>query len=230
MSDFLNAFLIHRRPFQENGLLLDFFTLEQGMVRCVSKYSRKSRSPIPSFVRLNILFSGKGELKSLKQWEVDKNLEALKSADRLLLLYVNELLYRLLKSSEEFSDVFRQYQQLVEFLPNLTTNNKHWVLRLFENTLLKELGFGIAYDVDSENNKIVENKKYIYQENVGFVIAEKGLFSGEMLLYLNENLLNNYSNFSCPDSILLKQCRNLFRSRLATLLGDKPLKTRELFV
>lgn len=226
ISNFLNAFLIHRRPFQENGLLLDFFTLEQGMVRCVSKYSRKSRSPIPSFVRLNVLFSGKSDLKNLREWEVNKNLGALKSGDRLLVLYINELLYRLLKTSEEFGDVFRQYQQLIEILPNLTANNKQWALRLFEDTLLKNLGFGIAYDVDSDNQKIEKNKNYSYQDGVGFVAFEKGLFSGEMLLYLDENLLDN-----CPNNdVLLKQCRNLFRSRLAILLGNKPLKTRELFL
>jgi DNA repair protein RecO (recombination protein O) len=223
-NQFLNAFLIHRRPFQENGLLLDFFTLEQGMVRCVSKYSRKSRSPIPSFVRLNILFTGKNELKSLREWEVNKSLIALKSQDRLLVLYVNELLYRLLQTTEESEDIFEKYQQLIELLPTLTTNNKHWMLRLFENSLLKNLGFGVAYNVDSDNQTVEKNKNYIFQDGIGFVALEQGIFSGEMLLYLDENLLDN-----CPNDILLKQCRNLFRSRLANLLGHKPLKTRELF-
>jgi DNA repair protein RecO (recombination protein O) len=223
-NQFLNAFLIHRRPFQENGLLLDFFTLEQGMVRCVSKYSRKSRSPIPSFMRLNILFTGKSELKSLREWEVNKSFIALKSQDRLLVLYINELLYRLLQTTEESEDIFEKYQELIEFLPTLTTSNKHWMLRLFENSLLKNLGFGVAYNVDSENQTIEKNKNYTFQDGVGFIALEQGIFSGEMLLYLDKNLLDN-----CPNDILLKQCRNLFRSRLANLLGHKPLKTRELF-
>ncbi|SFV68053.1 DNA recombination and repair protein RecO [hydrothermal vent metagenome] len=210
------AFLIHHRPFQEQGLLLDFLTLEFGMVRCVAKNARKSRTKIPHFTLLDISLVGKSELKSLRGFEVVKPNLNLKKEDKFLLLYVNELLYRLLHQYDECVRIFNKYQTLITSIVIVKNIAKYWQLRLFEEVLLSSLGYELSYEVKS-------NKYYIFKDNIGFVEDKDGYFLGDDL----QKIKSSFND--CPNEKVLKQWRNLSRLRFKSLLGNEPLKTKELF-
>ena len=133
--DLTPAFLIHRRAFKDTSLLLDFFTRDYGKIRLVGRGVRRSKSPIQMFQKLNISYAGKGNLKTLRQHEVDDKPRRLRG-DRLILgLYVNELISRLLPEQDPHPELFTMYQQFIQNLSTIEADASQWLLRLFETHL-----------------------------------------------------------------------------------------------
>lgn len=218
------AFLIHRRAYQESSMLLDFFTHDYGMLRLVARGAKKSKTKIQMFSRLNISFSGRSELKTLTNWEIDDKPRKISGDNIIFAIYVNELLTRLCHPLQAYPKLFDSYYLLLKNLASSDTN-KIWALRIFENSLLKILGYGLNYKTDIDDNKIKDNLCYDYIAQRGFIENQQGKISGRLLGLLKENNMSNY-----PNNTELKNIRNLFRRILQTLLGDKPLKSRELFL
>ena len=222
--DLTPAYLIHRRAFKDTSLLLDFFTFQHGKIRLVGRGLRKSKTNIQMFQRLNISFVGKGDLKTLSDWEVDDQPRNLSGEVLILGMYVNELIDRLLHERDPHFELFGVYERFVNQISTLETNAQHWLLRLFENNLLSELGYEVDLLVDVEGKNIERDYFYEYQMQSGFVKSSKGKISGNLLRQLAGDSFDNMPSLS-----QLKVCRDLNRARLKQLLGDKPLKSRSLF-
>ncbi|SFV89412.1 DNA recombination and repair protein RecO [hydrothermal vent metagenome] len=222
--DLTPAFLIHRRAFKESSLLLDFFTQKHGRIRLVGRGLRKSKTPLQMFQQVNISFSGRGELKTLTGSEVDDQPRSLLGETLILGMYVNELIARLLQEQDPHFELFEVYRQFIRQVIGLEKQSQHWLLRIFENNLLSELGYGFDFGVDVSGNDINENAYYDYQTQSGFLLSSAGKISGKLIHLLSlEDILNP------PDAEQLKVCRNFNRVRLQPLLGDKPLQSRSLF-
>ena len=222
--DLTSAFLIHRRAYKDNSLLLDFLTLEHGKIRLIGRGVRQAKANIQMFQHLRISYAGKGELKTLTHWEVDDVPRQIKGEALILCLYVNELITRLIHEHDTHPQIFDLYQQLVTQMSNLEQKQQYWLLRVFENSLLSELGYGLDCSVDVNGDLIHIDKNYSYQPQLGFSEQGDGKISGKLLNLLSSECLDN-----APNDQQLKACRNLNRQRLNVLLGDKPLKSRELF-
>ncbi len=218
------AFLCHRRAFKNTSLLLDFFTKDHGKIRLVGRGIRASKTNIQTFQNLNISFSGKGELKTLTHWEVDDKPRMLTGEALILGIYVNELIVRLLHEGDAYTELFDVYKRLVEQMSELEQFRRVWLLRLFENSLLTELGYGLDFLRDVEQMPIDNNAFYEYLAQSGFVKNSFGKIPGVLLNKISLSVLDNM-----PDTAQLKICRNLNRQRLDALLGDKPLNSRSLF-
>ncbi|SMN16349.1 DNA recombination and repair protein RecO [uncultured Candidatus Thioglobus sp.] len=224
--DLTPAFLIHRRAFKDTSLLLDFFTQEHGKIRLVGRGSRKSKAPIQMFQHIKISFSGKSDLKSLNDMEVDDQPRSLQGEALILGMYANELIARLLQDQDPYFELFEIYKQFINQLPKLGKQASYWALRLFENSLLSELGYGLDFEHDVNGDEIDTRIecKYEYQSQVGFTKRSIGKISGNTIqLMLAEDVLNT------PNVEQLKVCRDLNRARLHPLLGNKPLQSRLLF-
>lgn len=221
------AFLIHRRIYKGNSLLVDFLTLDFGIMRCVAKGARNAKyGALQAFCCLDITFSGKSELKTLTNFAIDDKPRFFSGDILLIAVYVNELLTKLLLPLETHKELFYVYNDFVNRLALMTADDKQqqrWLLRMFEKNLLAELGYGLHYELDTNGNKIVANKYYSYQQQAGFLADNDGLISGELLLLLATNNLD-----IMPDKKQLLVCRNLFREQLSLLLGNKPLQSRIL--
>ena len=112
------------------------------------------------------------------------------------------------------------------FIKNISTldsNEKEYKLRIFENQLLQDLGYGLDFDDDINGNTINKDLKYDFIEHQGFVINGNGVISGSTLLHLSN------SNEPITNSKELSILKKMNRKRLKSLLGDKPLKSKELF-
>ncbi len=218
------AFLIHRRAFKDSSLLLDFFTQEYGKIRLVGRGLRKSKTPLQIFQHMKISFSGKGELKTLTIWEADDEPRNLQGEVLILGIYANELIARLMQDHDPHIDLFKVYREFISKIPHLETQQRHWSLRLFENALLSELGYGHDLAKDINGDSIVQTTYYEYQAQSGFIPSEIGKISGSTILrMLAQDILD------MPDVEQLKRCRDLNRARLQLLLGNKPLQSRSLF-
>ena len=154
------AFLIHRRMYQGSSLLLDFFTKDFGRLRLVARGARKSKTSLQMFQCLSISFKGKGELKNLSQWEIADKPRRILGDDLILAMYVNELILRLLPENDEYSEIFNAYWNFLSNLKSLNSNEKEYALRDFENQMLDDLGYGIDFSSDMNDEPINENLNY----------------------------------------------------------------------
>ncbi len=222
--DLTPAFLIHRRAFKGSSLLLDFFTQEHGKIRLVGLGSRKSKTPLQIFQHMKISFSGRGELKSLTTWEADDQSRNLQGEILILGMYVNELISRLLQEQDPHTTLFDVYKKFISQITKLEQQARYWSLRLFENNLLSELGYGYDLESDVNGDEIVQEVYYKHKLQFGFVRSDTGKILGKTIqLMLSEDVSD------VPDVEQLKMCRNLNRTRLQILLGNKPLQSRSLF-
>jgi len=209
--------------YQGNSLLLDFFTKDHGKLRLIARGARSSKTSLQMFQCLSISFKGKGDLKSLSQWEISDEPRRLLGNDLIMAIYVNELIQRLLPEGDEHSEIFESYWAYINNISTLDSNEKEYKLRIFENQLLQDLGYGLDFDDDINGNTINKDLKYDFIEHQGFVINGNGVISGSTLLHLSN------SNEPITNSKELSILKKMNRKRLKSLLGDKPLKSKELF-
>ena len=218
------AFLIHRRMYRGSSLLLDFFTRHYGKIRLVARGARSKKTSLQMFQRLNISFKGRSDLKNLTDWESSDQPRRLLGNDLVLAMYTNELLSRLLPEAEKHQKVFDGYWKYLGMINEQSETEKEYSLRLFENLLLKELGYGLEFNKDFKGNPIDSELEYHFQEHNGFVPRADGNIPGEVLLVVDDG--GDNGRLSVNHLAILKK---LNRKRLRSILGEKPLKSRELF-
>jgi DNA repair protein RecO (recombination protein O) len=102
------------------------------------------------------------------------------------------------------------------------------ILRQFELHLLESLGYGIDLTMDAKSiEPLVAELNYCLDPAQGFYAADESvpvnfLFSGEHIAALAAG------DFSTPET--RQTAKRITRTLLRPLLGNKPLKSRELFV
>jgi DNA repair protein RecO (recombination protein O) len=137
--------------------------------------------------------------------------------------YLNELLMRLLQRSDPHERLFALYADTLAQLA--VGDSLEPLLRRFELSLLQELGYGMILDRDIETDTPIQPERhYHYRLEQGPAPADDGdepVVTGATLLALGSGAPLS------PTGI--REARLLLRRVLARYLGDKPLKSRELF-
>jgi DNA repair protein RecO (recombination protein O) len=227
------AYVLHKQPFQNSSLLLDFFCLDYGRVRAVARGARRAqskyRSQLQVFQPLLVSFTGKGDVKTVVSAESSVGAIELTGERLFSGFYVNELITRLVLSNVEHADLYQRYQETLIGLAG--AGEIQGVLRRFEISLLDELGYGINLEQDCVSRQPIEAERtYLFVPDLGFEhvadIDERAgqqmnLFSGKHILALRA------LEFSDRDCV--KAAKLITRLALAAHLGGKPLHSRSLF-
>ena len=160
MENWRRAFVLHTRTYSESSLLVDLFVEDVGKVIILAKGARRKRSALKGilqpFTPLIVQYSGKGEIKTLRQVEAISLTLPLVSVFLYSAFYLNELLHRVLVAETEFTTLFDDYltsiQQLAKQVP---AEN---VLRAFELALLDNLGYHVDFfHCSATGDNIVES-------------------------------------------------------------------------
>lgn len=220
------AFVLHRRPYSNTSLILELFTANHGRISALARSARglKSRykGKLELFSPLLVSWSGQRDLKLLGEIELNKMPYLLDKEALVCGFYLNELLLRLLHREDPYQRLFTYYEAALMQLNQ--EDNMHMTLRRFEKKLLDELGYGLPLHCDVETGlPIQSDKSYAYLPERGFsclLTEETRMFSGKSLLAFRDE------NFS--DELSLREAKQLVQLILLRLLGNKPLKTREL--
>lgn len=226
------AYVLHSRPFQNTSLLVDFFTLDYGLVRAVAKGARReksrTRSLLQLFQPLLASFSGRGEVKTLSGLDCNMAPIHLRGARLFSGLYINELLARLLHNQEEHMVLYRHYQDALLGLQG--QNRLELILRRFELSLLAELGYALNLDVDcSTHESINANCCYRFLPDVGFELtADSEVREQAADEYLGAHLIA-LRDLELEDQEVANSAKRLLRQALTAHLGEKPLQSRQLF-
>ena len=221
------GFVLHRRPYSESSLLLDVFTEESGRLSVLAKGARAKRSSWKSvlqpFTPLLLRWSGKGALKVLTHAESAAISLPLEQTALYSGFYVNELITRVLEAETAQPQLFQYYIACLTGLASQT--NIEPVLRRFEFQLLQILGYGVDFTHCAGSGAVVEpTMTYRYRPEQGFIAS---LVRDNTAFYGKELLAFAALDFSAAS--ILPAAKRFTRQALKPYLGDKPLKSRELF-
>ena len=228
------AYILHKQPFQNSSLLLDFFCLDYGRVKAVARGARRSKSKYRSLLQifqpLLVSFTGKGEVKTVAG--VESSVAAIElKGDRLFSgLYVNELIIRLLLNNVEHTELYKHYQDALVGLGGSDDINR--VLRRFEMSLLDELGYGINLEQDCISRQPIANEAaYLFVPDLGFEQLKIDNDAGDGIenVFLGKHILA-LRNLDFSDHECRSAAKRITRQALRAHLGDKPLHSRNLFV
>lgn len=225
------AYILHTRNYRDSSLIVEFLTPNYGRitavvkgVRASSKSAKQRRSLMQPFMPLIIGWGGKGELKTLYGFESKTKPIALVGHTLFSGLYVNELIARLIDHHDESHDLFGLYEQTLNAL--LGSQHIDVVLRFFELKLLELLGYGLNLETEALSGDAVEpNCSYRFIANKGFVLVVSSATGADIYRGCELKALAS-RDF---DEGLRKVAKRLCRQALGFYLGDKPLKSRELF-
>lgn len=222
------AYVLHCRPYANTSLLVECLTLSHGRFPAIAKGVKRGRSAAPGILQpfspLLVRWSGRGEVKTLISYEAAAPSYALQGKVLYCGLYINELLVRLLHRDDPHERLFGLYGSTLAQLANGEPVEP--ILRHFEVELLEQLGFGLVLDRNAEDGSPLKpEQRYHYQIERGpvpCVVDDPAGYTGATLIGLRNGVL--------MDRRLLKEARALTRFVLGYYLGDRPLKSRELFL
>ncbi|XBS68819.1 DNA repair protein RecO [Acerihabitans sp. KWT182] len=228
MEGWQRAFVLHGRPYSETSLLLDFFTENDGRVRVLAKGARSRRSSLKGvlqpFTPLLIRWSGRGDVKTLRNAEPVSLGLPLTGLMLYSGLYANELLSRLVSYGADYSSLFFDYLQCLQSLA-VANDSPEPALRRFELALLHHLGYGVDFlHCAATGLPVDDDMTYRFRQEKGFiasVIIDHYTFNGRELRAL--------AAATFPDGETLRAAKRFTRMALKPYLGGKPLKSRELF-
>lgn len=224
------AFVLHRRPYRETSQLVDLFSRHYGRLRVVARGFRHPKSGgrlLEPFVPLLVGWSGKGELKTLVAAESSGRPLSLQGNRLFSGFYLNELILRLLADHDPHERLFDQYLAAITSLADNAGIEP--ALRHFERSLLEEIGYGLVLNHEDSGVALEAGNWYWFDPATGvssreFVVTEKpqpNWFRGTELLAIDAG---DYA-----DAANAKSAKRLMRLAIQNLLGDKPLRSRELF-
>jgi len=217
------AFVLHERAYRETSALLELFTRDFGRVAVVA---RGLRAQIPRFPRGSLRATQaiecglllQGELGQLTAVEPSGPPIAIVGMQLQSMLYVNELLVRLLARHDPHPELFSAYAGLLSSLP-IDNASLAFALRRFEGRVLAEIGYGIDFGMDGVSDQAVAaDGWYRVTPEQGVVTAREtspGAISGRALLALQGT--------ETPDADTLRAQRRMMRALLLHHLGGREL-------
>ena len=219
-----NCFLLHQRSYGETSIIADVFTQKSGKISFIAKGAKKPKSKffgyIVPFQKLKITYSGRSELKTLTS--IDRDLASNSNTFSKVsysLLYINELLMKLLPKDAKHEELFILYD---EFLKKINKNNNLEIsLRHFELDLLDMLGYGFDYDSEIDSNEPIEAElSYVFVSERGFRKSNSSSFKGKDILSIKKRKL---------EDVPLKYLKEITTKAIGICLEGKDLASRKIF-
>ena len=221
------AFVLHSYPFKETSLVVELVTRDFGRVAVVARGARRPRSALRgvllAFQPLLVSWAGKGELHTLIRAEWHGPYQPLRGLGLVCGFYLNELMLKLLPRHDPHESLFETYAQALRALASAA--DPATVLRAFEKSLLRELGYAVTLDRDVDTGyAIAAQARYTYVIERGPVTA-KGEDDGLQLL--GQTLLDMQSD-DYSSAVTQQQSKALMRMLINHYLGGDVLHTRQL--
>ena len=219
-----NCFLLHQRSYGETSIIADVFTQKSGKISFIAKGAKKPKSKffgyLVPFQKLEITFSGRSELKTLTS--IDRDLASNSNTFSKVsysLLYINELLMKLLPKDAKHEELFVLYD---EFLKKINKNNNLEIsLRHFELDLLDMLGYGFDYDSEIDSNEPIEAElSYVFVSERGFRKSNSSSFKGKDIVSIKKRKL---------EDVPLKYLKEITTKAIGICLEGKDLTSRKIF-
>ncbi|MDH1801139.1 DNA repair protein RecO [Acinetobacter johnsonii] len=227
-NEVLHGYLIHHRKYRERSHIVHLFTQEHGRVDGILR-----QTPPPQYQPICLQASGKSELKNFTKLEI-VNQPIFFFRDAFFSgFYLNEILLRLCPLEVQMEQSFAQYAHTLTQLQQLAQQADpnqflKQILRQFEHELLEDLGYALDFSTDANQLEIQASLNYIFQLNEGFIPtaqASRATLNGQQILSMCQ--YEKGRDFGLEQLQLLTK---LYRQVISSLLGDRPLKSRQLWI
>ena len=173
------AIMLHTRKYRETSLICELFTKKIGRVSVIAKGARSKKNKFQYITSPNVLaninFSGRSERRTLTAWEEISYFQILGKNLRVL-LYLNELIYKLLERENKQEKIFNGVINLYKTLAASDAKNIELSLREFEYFLICELGYGFDIFYDDKGSKLEKEKTYYFHPALGFTLNSSNNF------------------------------------------------------
>ena len=232
------AYVLHTREYRDTSLLVDFLTLDHGLIRAVARGVRGGKSHKRALLQplqpLLVSVSGRSELLTMGALESAAPVFQLHGERLFSVLYLNEVLCRLLQPGQCHPEIYRLYQSTLTSLLNHSIIECS--LRRFEYELLLELGYCPDLSMDAGSGEpIYAHHDYFFDPATGLTLCKERTestqahrFSGQQLLDIKSLLTGDQPQYQ--NKQILSATKRFMRQALRPLLGNKPLTSRQLFV
>ena len=261
----LNGYLLHSRAYQEKRAIYQFFSYEHGVVHGVGARG------MPLFAPIWLMANGVNALKSFSQISLGfhpdfgvmcdgmdtddvpvpkmdaAGYHLIKGRVQYALLYMNEVLYKLLAAENPCPKLWQVYHTKTTKLRTLDRlkldeademQAMRLYLRQFEQALFDELGVAMDYQVDGDGVPIDADTVYRFVPLTGFVPDVAGVADryGQAVKlsrqrYRGDELLRMAKAVGDTQAQLewMPQLSQLQKELMDALLDYKPLNSRTLW-
>ena len=205
---FVDAYLIHQKPYLEKKLIIYLFTKEHGLVPAVTHHSKEKRNNLTEFSKLSCQLLIKPSLSQLKKIEIKQFHPPLRGSYLFAGLYINELIYRLCQANQANEELYHLYMQSIQNLSQQKPLSKE--VRMFEYQIQHLLGYGLNFECLDQTH----DNWFYFTPDTGL----KPSISKQTQLYQRKDLENlEAGQLSDPET---QQCSKKIFSQLIThLLG-----------
>lgn len=236
------ALVLHTRPYRESSVLVDLLTVHHGRVAALLKGGRRR---VQIFSTFHACWYGGRELVTLVN-PGDLRTHWLTGDAANAGLYVNELLMRLVREREPVPDLFAVACWMLSEFENGAALRPP--LRGFEKLLLQTLGYALSYSHELDSGAVIDPYQWYRLVDVDGFVADSperylpravdgrqhsdyvrdGYVETTAQLLLRGDVIHAIAQEQFQRPPVNAAARRLFRRCLRPLLGDRPLKSREL--
>ncbi len=227
------AWILHSYPYSETSLILDVLSRDHGRLPLLARGARRPRSALrgvlQAFQPIEMGWFGGGEVRTLAKAEWVGGMPLLGGPALMLGYYLNELLLKLLPREDAHPALFEAYAASLQALARGEPHESR--LRLFEKTLLKELGYGLSLERDALSGQPLRmNASYHYQIERGPVEVSSGEDGASAQRSLRGKTLLDLARDDYSDAQTLAESKALMRRLINHHLSGQPLQSRRVFM
>ena len=213
------GFVISKKKFRENAIILEIFTSKFGKVSGIvyGGNSRKIKNYLQLINKIFVVYNSKGENRlGYFKTELINPISPKYFDNRTKILCLNslsEILKAVLPENQPYEKIYKSLENLLE-----SFSNKNWIISylFWEIDLIKNLGFGFSVDHQSFLNFKEKKAFHIQLDNINYKIPSflisrnfdntniEDIYNG---LNFSRNLIEN--KFFTPNNIRFPYSRKL---------------------
>ncbi len=214
---FIDAYLIHKKPYLEKKVMAYLFTQTHGLVATMTHWSTAKKAHLSPFSLLACQVLIKTNISQLKKVEVKTFLPPLRGTHLFGGLYINELIYRFCETNQAHPELFHLYAQTIQALTANKSLDK--TVRWFEFRLQELLGYGLNFECLSETND-----DWFYFE------PERGLLPSlsSQKKHIHRKQLENMHDHQFDDPDTQIASKKIFATFAKHLLGENHLFIKKI--
>ena len=216
-----NAFIIHSRSYGETSVILDLLTEQNGMISVILKGAKRRKDvsqlqPSREFL-INI---SKANLPLLIKYELNKSY-AIKKDYILLIIYFNELIYRLVPKNQPQKTLYNFYRNYMSYM-STTDDHQDSVIIGFELLILKNIGYAVNSEIPTD---LVNKDDYFYYDKLQGFKKISDYYQGYKISARDLNLLNKFDINSIQDKRTL---RMIMKNIIVDIVHPKTIKSFDI--
>ena len=216
-----NAFIIHSRSYGETSVILDLLTEKNGMISVILKGAKRRKDvsqlqPSREFL-INI---SKASLPLLIKYELIKSY-AVKKDYILLIIYFNELIYRLVPKNQPQKTLYNFYRNYMSYM-STTDDHQDSVMLGFELLLLKNIGYAVNSEISID---LINQDDYFYYDKLRGFKKISDYYQGYKISGRDLSLLIKFDINSIEDKRTL---RMIMKNIIVDIVNPKTIKSFDI--